>query len=246
MRTLILLAFTLLTIPTWAEDNLGPDIRPAKPKVIPKAQEVEEPETPEYHEDGHRYLHFSAYAFFDTSNSVVFTNASATASGSKVSGDANMRTDMAGGAGLELWHAQPHSWGWSGGITYDGRRSVSSATLSYFWAFSPAVYVGSLPSFTLFTIYGNAIYRADKWYFPFGFNATIPTVTQGEGDNGSTHADGGIGTQGGAGYHICEHFSVEALLRLVTFRLTHDDGPDHYDLGTGYFAGAHINAKFDF
>lgn len=179
-----------------------------------------------------RYLHFSVYGFGDSARSLIFPTAKASISGGDDhSGVAVVDSNASVGAGLELWHSEPHSFGWAAGLTYDSRRVVNDVTLKNMNSSVPPFYNGFMPSFTIWTVYAEGVYRFDDFYFPFGINFSIPNYSDAPGDPGSTTFRGSIGPQGGAGYHVTSHFAVEALLRTLAFTAKRDEGNVSYNLG---------------
>ena len=186
----------------------------------------------------------SIFAFYNTANSMTFSDIKETTGGVTYSGDATFYSDMAPGFGIEIFVAPENHWGWSAGLTYDSTRNLNSANAGFSGQSVSVVYADPKPTISFVTVYGNAIYRWDSFYLPFGLNVTSPTYKSSDGT--ITTVTGTLGTQGGAGFFVNDHFSIEGLLRLVEFNVTRSSSTFYIDYGTGAMYGAQLNLKFIF
>lgn len=191
-----------------------------------------------------RKITFSLYAYYNTADRMTFPSLSVNNNGSSSSSAVIYNMAGVGGVGAEVSGTEPDSWGWNGGAALDGKRTLSAASGT-----ANGVNFGDIGSggtVSVLTVYGNAIYRWDRVYIPFGLNITLPKMESDPNAGESLSVTGGLGTQGGVGVHICNHFSVEAVTRIVALKLTGTLSSGNSISGTGYESGTSLLAKFDF
>jgi hypothetical protein len=189
------------------------------------------------------YFHGSVYLLGNSASSVNFNNVSVSGPGLFATGTLSLNTTPMAGFGAEVWHSEPNSFGWSAGLTWDAPRTISSSdvtTSGYTFHYD---YLNP-PTLSITTLYGNAIYRFDDLYIPFGLNGTIPNFYSGET---TLQMSGGLGFQLGIGYHINNNFSIECMDRFETFQMSNPQASIYtIDYGTGFMNGLQLNLKFDF
>lgn len=191
-------------------------------------------------------LNGSIYLLGNSANQIKFDSVSASGGGQSATGNITFNTATGGGLGAEMWHSEPDAWGWSAGLTINAKREFNSADATLAGSSAHAEYMTPKPTLSFTTLYGNAIYRWSGFYLPFGANISAPNFTQGGGATTAINMTAGLGIQAGVGYHITENFSLEALDRVVSFKMTGSNATYSYDYGTGYYTGIQLNLKFDF
>jgi hypothetical protein len=192
-------------------------------------------------------LHGSIYAYGNSANQIHFNNVTTTA-GTTTMQEFVLNTGEAGGIAAELWMSEPDHWGWSAGVTADGKRTIKSSD-----SYSPqwlnvvhSDFNSPQPTLSFVTLYANAIYRWDRWYVPFGLNVSFPKLTMDPSSTTTFKMSSGLGIQFGVGFRCTEHFSLEALDRSVSFGMTGSDAFGTYDYHQGSYSGLQLNLKFDF
>jgi hypothetical protein len=131
-------------------------------------------------------------------------------------GSGSLTMNSAPGVALEMYQSPDSGFGWSAGANYDFQRNVSGLN-----AYANGTYIGGSfnnpePTLNLLTIYGNFIFRADKFYFPVGLNYTFPSFSGGANSFGNTSIGGGGGIQIAAGYLISDHFATELWIQSLS------------------------------
>lgn len=159
------------------------------------------------------------------------------------SGKYDVDFDFKNGFSLELdaRTMNPQSWGFMGGLSYDSEREVSSLTVTDGSGLSSS---GSISGMKIQTtvIYGNAVYRWNEFYLPFGLNLSKVNATTAA----SNSTSGGLGLQLGVGYYINENFVIEALSRATAVKLKTSSASTDVDFGTGYMSNLMITGKYIF
>lgn len=151
------------------------------------------------------------------------------------------------------WTA-PNSWGFIGGITFDGERKFDSGTISAGGGVSFRLYAGENPSkLRTGVVYASAVYRWERIYLPFGVNVSWARFTPGRDSdistNGSTadvSTSGGIGGQLGVGYYITPKFVVEGESRGAAVKLKATTPSSTTDFGRGLLYSLQVTAKYFF
>lgn len=160
--------------------------------------------------------------------------------------------DYSGGLSVELEARlmKPVSWGFQGGVVFDGERKLTGGLIST--ADERVTLSSADPSKIQATIiYGNAVYRWNQFYLPFGFNISSIKYTTPSNFSGTSSANGGLGAQLGVGVYINDNFVMEAFSRVVTVKLTSENKNDLNEMvntnwGTGSLSNIMITAKYIF
>lgn len=159
-------------------------------------------------------------------------------------GDFNARTTM--GFALSAWNTKRHSWGYMGGISFDGPREMSplhwTSTVS-----GPAIFSGGMGS-TMFLalLEGNAVYRIEDVYFLSGLNASIPGYKKAHAEPGTTTLRGGLGLQFGIGAFANEAVSFEAMYKVISIGVNYKDPSVEFDSNSVISDGFQFQTKFTF
>jgi len=181
---------------------------------------------------------------YDLANTLRFSSASGSDSNGSYSGTLTYNTDPAGGLVIEGSWTGPQAWGFNVGLNLEAKRKIKSWDAIFGGANSSGSVTGDA-GLTVAVLYGNAIYRWDSVYVPFGLN-----IAGGSLENAPTalvDMHGSAGVQAGVGFMLGEHFSLEALVRVLGFIARKNiTGNVTVDLGLGTMAGGVLVGKFLF
>lgn len=161
-------------------------------------------------EPGTHSGHFVVGAYINSLNQMKFKDAKTTSGGNTTTGEYDLKMGPSLGAEAHFVFWAENHWGFSVGGFFDLAHKIKDESMSVFGTTKEA-YLGILG------FEGNAIYRFDRWYIPFGINASFPIVAIDEGE--VTDVDGGVGVQVGAGYLLgaSKRNAIEAKVRTTTF-----------------------------
>ncbi len=137
------------------------------------------------------------------------------------------------------------NWGFIGGLTYDAERKLTGGSVTGS-GFSVAVNSGDPSKIQATIIYGNAVYRWNQFYLPFGLNVSSIKFTPSSSYRGSSSVDGGLGGQLGVGYYINNNFVTEAYSRVVAVKLRSTTSSSTTDYGTGFLSNFMLTGKYIF
>lgn len=160
---------------------------------------------------------------------------------SSTSGSYSANYDLSNGFSLDLsaMKAEQNNWGFLGVLSLGQSRKIDGGAVAG-TAISTS---GDETKFTTHTIAGNAVYRWDKFYLPFGLNYNTTTIS---GDSTITSVSGGLGYQLGAGYFIDENLSVDYTAIHSLVKINGKSGNTTYNYGNGYLTEVHVGLKYYF
>lgn len=147
---------------------------------------------------------------------------------------------------LEARYLPKRSWGFTGGLNYEGERKFDKGSLTINGTKVILTGGSGASSLQQTTLYANAVYRWGWFYLPFGVNATQLTFTPAEGFDGSYDEAGMMGAQLGAGFVVDDHFALELTSWVTTMELTTLDGTESLDYGEGILPSLYLFAKYVF
>lgn len=130
-------------------------------------------------------------------------------------GGGNIDTNPAPGVAVEIYRTPKNGFGWSTGVSYEFQRSLSDLNAYANYNFIGGSFQGPEPTLSLLTIYANLVYRLEDFYFPFGLNYTIPSLSGGGNTFGNTTLTGDIGLQIGMGYMFSDHWALEFWIENI-------------------------------
>lgn len=124
-------------------------------------------------------------------------------------GGGTISTNTAPGAAIEIYESPKNGFGWSTGVSYEFKRSVSGLNAYANGSFIGGSFMNPEPTLSLLAIYANLIYRLEDFYFPFGINFSFPSFQGGGNAFGNTTLTGDVGLQIGAGYILSSNIALE-------------------------------------
>ncbi|MGE0528195.1 MAG: hypothetical protein AB7P49_14090 [Bdellovibrionales bacterium] len=201
---------------------------------------LEKPEKPEKHERSGQHLSF--YGFYSSANRLAYGSLKETSDGTVTrEGEAEISAEASFGGGIETWRGNPHSLGWSLGVSYDANRELKEVRTVLDGVTSSSTYVEPRPSLSFFAAYANIIYTFDRLYISLGANHSFPQYQH----EGSEEVRGTWGYQGGLGLHLTGSLSLEALYRVVSFKMEQTFSNLTYEYEKGSMQGAQILLKLN-
>lgn len=131
-----------------------------------------------------------------------FEDGSSTGSSTSFDTELEFETGMA--IGYEYRETKQHDWGFGIGILHHTKRDVDKleqAGVTYT--------VEDPASISVTRIFGNAIYRWESFYIPFGMNLASNNFKQSSSATGSTDSKLGLGFNFAIGWYLNEKFNIE-------------------------------------
>lgn len=183
--------------------------------------------------------------YYSSANELEFDKAKTNTSSAEV--NVNFKLENAVGVGLHYMRAKPNAWGYSVGGLLESTRKFKGFTVS---ANGNSITVNATNDDTKLTLLiaeGNALYRFENFYIPFGLNFSIP-VLEYVSTSSKVEALGSIGIQFGMGYFINDNLSAEIYYRSIGMQLkeTSNSNSDEVDYGYGYLRGVALGVKYLF
>lgn len=158
---------------------------------------------------------------------------------------AKVEMDLASGLSLsaDIRVTPKNSWGFIGGVGYEGRREVKSLKVSnggYSTTISGTA-SSTAASFTTWLYEANAVYRWDGWYLPFGLNYSYFQFKPTPQYTGGWEINGGMGFQLGVGYYLNRNLAIEFWSRATTisFRFL-SNSVTTLDFGSGVYSSGFL------
>lgn len=189
-------------------------------------------------------LRFGVGLILSGASTLSFTDIKAS---SGVTGTYKETFEPAFGFTGEMKMSAPHSWGFSVGLNYMMEtKSKDSETTTNTGGSSSGSTNGD-DKVQFISLEGNAIYKWENFYLPFGLhygNINLkPKLLPGE----SLDATSGFGLQFGAGYEFNNNFTLEAIMKSTTLKITgKTSSGTTLDYGTGTYTNLNIAAKYYF
>ena len=143
------------------------------------------------------------------------------------SGNGNINSTGAPGFNIEATQFISKHWGWSAGGSYDFSRTMNTLNINVS-GYTSIPYSSPNPTISILTFYGNGIFHLKRWYFPFGFNFTVPNFSQGNSANAMANINGYVGTQIGAGFFITDSLVGEAWIVDQNFTSSNSSNSGFY------------------
>jgi hypothetical protein len=182
---------------------------------------------------------------YSLSSKLKFDNGVGTSSGSSTSFSTDLDYKNTYSLSFEGRNMPSNSWGFMGGIQFDGEREFDGGTItSGGITATVSSSGGSKIQFT--NLYANAVYRWDQFYLPFGLNVSSVKFTPASGSTGTSDASGGVGAQLGAGFALNENVALELFSRVVAIKLKGTTSTSTTDFGTGYLSTLIFQGKYIF
>ncbi|UYL10165.1 hypothetical protein B9G69_006180 [Bdellovibrio sp. SKB1291214] len=183
--------------------------------------------------------HFVMGAYLNTLSQMKFKDAKTTVGGNTTTGEYDLKTGPSIGVDAHFVFWGKNHWGFSVGGFFDLAHKIKDASMAVFGTTKEA-YLGILG------FEGNAIYRFDRWYIPFGINTAMPVVVIDEGE--VTDVDGGVGIQAGVGFLLgsSKRNAIEAKIRTMSFGYVQEINNIKVDTERGTGASVSLGWKFVF
>jgi|GEM_PF-1933455 len=182
---------------------------------------------------------------YSFANEMRFDDAYVFSSGGSGKVEATFKASGSAGVGLSWAQMRPMSWGFVGSVLYEPPREIDSVIFKGPGGSSTGVITGTKPKVSFFIFEGNAVYRWNTFYLPFGLNASVPSLSD---ISSSTNIEvkGNIGAFVGGGFLIGQQSSLEIFLRSIAITMTESDstGSINYDRGT--LTGVGVGYKYWF
>lgn len=236
-------------IPTNSINGVAtPDLSPASPQRAavqqPSASPMPTPASQPHFEKKWRIS--AGFGYMLTNQNAQFSNATYIGGGSTVNGSASLNYGSTYVVDLEARYLPTDSWGFIGGLNYEGQRQFKSGTLQG-GGYNIDLVGGSGASKVQFiTLYANAAYRWGAFYLPFGLNFSNASFTQASGASGTSSASGGVGAEVGVGYMASHNVAVELYSWVTSMSLNTVESGDSINYGSGYFQSDILVLKYVF
>lgn len=158
---------------------------------------------------------------------------------SSASGSYSANFDLSNGIAVEgsIIKTKKNAWGLSGVLSLGQQRSVDGGVVAGVAVNNSTLKISS------HSISGNALYRWDNLFLPFGLNFNATSISN---DPTITSVSGGIGYQIGAGYFINENVAIEYTAIHTSVKINGKSGNTIYNYGNGFLTEAHIGFKYYF
>lgn len=182
--------------------------------------------------------------YYSLANEVHFDDAfvSTTSGSGKV--EATYKTANSVGLGVTWAKMKPQSWGFLGNLVYEPGREINSVTFKGPGGTATANATGTKPKVSFLIIEGNAVYRWNSFYLPFGLNVNAPTLSDTDGAN--VDISGGLGIFLGGGFILGDNSSVEIFVRTISMNMTESSGTTHINYELGTMTGVGFGYKYWF
>ncbi len=176
----------------------------------------------------------------------TFSDGKLTSGSTVVPGSAELDYKPAASLILEARKLAPNSWGFLGGLNYEGERQLDSGTVRGGGEVLLLQGNSSSSKIQFATFYGSAAYRWDSFYLPFGLNFSAVKFTPAQGSAATHSESGGLGAQLGVGYAFDSGFAIELYDWLTTMNLKTSTATSTVDFGKGYFESIVLVGKYAF
>ena len=143
----------------------------------------------------------------------------------------------------DVRYLRKNSWGFLGGVSYEPKRDIKSLKVSS-GNVSISSSVSTVEGFSDWLFEGNAAYRWEGWYLPFGINYSYFQYTSEPGYTGGWELSGGLGLQLGVGYYLNRNLAIELWSRATTlnFKLI-NSGVTTLDFGRGVYSSGFLSIR---
>ncbi len=227
--------------------KVGDKLAAAAPAIEPPPTRVDDGTVQKTARSASEGLRFSAFVLLNTARNMSFPSAKYNNGTSEYDGTANWDGQAAFGVGAEVMYTRIGDWGWSAGFDYEFKREFDHFDFSGGGVFANAS-LSPKPHLTVATIYGNAVYRWDTVYLPFGLNyAVLADFKNTSGIySGTIDTKGTLGFQVGVGFNITELIALELNAKATGLRQDLKGGAVTYNMGTGFLTGVQGLCKFRF
>lgn len=221
-----------------------PTLQPVAPAPPVMPQPAISPESPTY-EKAARWRFAVGLGYTMTSKLKFDSGYATSASGSgDISADMNYKNATVISA--EARFQPQNAWGFLVGLQVDGERELDGGTLVAGGTTYTMNGGSGASKIQVSNIYGNAAYRWEQFYLPFGLNLSSFNFTPAVGFIGTEDSSGGIGAQVGIGIIPSESFAFELYSRVLGVRLKTTSSSGTADYGYGYFSSILFQGKFIF
>lgn len=180
---------------------------------------------------------------YSTNAKLAFDTITVSSGASILSADLNYKNTFS--LEFDVRKMKSYSWGFIGGLTYDGARKFSGGSISGSGV-TLAVTPENPSKIQTTVIYANAAYQWDSFYLPFGINYNFVKYTPPSTFNGTYDIAGSIGAQLGLGYYINSNFVAELCSRVVSANMKETEKGTTVDYGFGMLSSMQITAKYFF
>lgn len=210
---------------------------------IPPAQPIQE-ERPAANtfKEFKRFEWIGINIYYTAADEARFNDVEVTESGSSGTVEAEFSVETGIGFGASFMSMEERSWGFSGGVNFEPAREIKSVTFTGPGGTATGVLSSTKMSVLFFE--GNAIYRWDKFYLPFGLNFSIPRLTS--PSSSTVDIKGSVGAFVGAGFLLNDNCALELFARSIGFNMTEKTSTTTIDYGYGALTGAGLGFKFLF
>jgi hypothetical protein len=225
--------------PPMPSPTPSPNVQQSPPIVEPLEQNPTQ-------ETGKRFFPFVGLGY-NTSSDAKFSNVSASGNSQYATGTIDYSVAPAASVDLGVYFLPPDkSYGGEIAVIYEQTRSINSINANLNGTIAGGVFTNN-PTIQLTIIEANFIVRARyNFYFPLGFNYSIPNVQGGANSGTSSQTLGDLGAQVGIGFQVGDNLHFEALARATSVTVKETIGQYSYDLGPGYLTGAEVRFRFAF
>jgi hypothetical protein len=213
LKKIVLVFALLLSVTAGAQERSADEIAAMNEGVGTKSPAKDKDKSNESSDPDTHSGHFVVGAYINTLSSMKFKDAKTTSGGTTTKGEYELKTGPSLGADAHFAFWGENHWGFSVGGFFDLSHKIKDESM--------AVYGTTKETYlAILGFEGNAIYRFERWYIPFGINTSFPVIVTDEGD--VNDVSGGVGVQVGAGYLLgsSKRNAIEAKVRTTTFGYT--------------------------
>lgn len=223
--------------------------QPPAAAETPKAAEAKNPPPGTYGTKGlfdNRWQFGLGVGVMLTDTSATYDDIKVHSGSSTISGSAELEYKRTGSLALEGRLTPQNSWGFILGLNVEGRRELKKAKFKVSGVTDTVVGGSGSSKVQFTTFYGNALYRWNQFYIPFGLNVSVVRFSPADDYDGSSEARGQIGGQLGIGYMFTEHMALEAFSWVTGMSLKSEESGTETDYGTGTFSSLVLFGKYAF
>lgn len=242
MKKLLVSLFMLICLTAHSQDAEPPPDESVLP--MPGENEQAAPEEPEKKPKVESPWKYGVGLSLSLRSKFISLNTSRTG----VTGELNSELDFENSLSLELEarNVKKHDWGFQGGMTLDRERKLEGGKITATGVTVSVTSTSEPAKLQTNVFYGNAVYRWEDFYLPFGLNLSRVNYTPSPTANEIAEASGGWGFQAGAGYYFDEHLVVEGMVRSIGLKLKSTRDGATTDFGNSTLSTIMLTGKYLF
>ena len=148
---------------------------------------------------------------------------------------------------FEVRHMQKQNWGFTAGLSLGAETEEQGGTIVLNGVTIVITSSADPDKMRVVLLYGNAVYRFDEVYIPFGLNVSAIDYKV-AGGGAKIETEGGLGAQFGLGYQFGDHVAFELLARSIAFNVKFTDlaTSDTTEYKDGHVTNLVLGAKYIF